>query len=149
MLQWVQPSRLCRQVAGWCEWGASGGIVCRQFTILLAANVSISELGWCGPFACCQWWDEQQRSVHAATVWWSTWEGMGVQLCNSPVGWVRVSWPDAWWHLHQQSDGFDAVASTERSNSHNTTDVLLHRQLIVEVDTNISYDFEQPTTWAG
>jgi len=57
-----------------------------------------------------------RSSVHAATVWWSTREGLGVQRCSSSVGRARVLWPDAWWLLHQQSDGFGAVASTERSN---------------------------------
>jgi len=116
MQQLLQPSRQCWEVAGRCAWSASGGIVGRQFAIFPAANVSASELEWCGPLALCQWWVEQRRSVHTAAVWWSTREGLRVQRCTIPVGWARLPWPDVWWLLHQQSDGFDAVASFERSN---------------------------------
>jgi len=66
-----------------------------------------------------------------------------VQRCSSPVGWAPVPRPDAWWLHHQQSDIFDAVASTERRTADNTTDVLLNRQPIVEKDTKISYDFDR------
>jgi len=90
--------------------------VCKLSTILSAANMNASKLDCCDPLAWCQWWDEPERSVHAATVWWLTRKYMPVQRCNSRASWAWVTLSDASWLLYQQSNGFDAVTSTERSN---------------------------------
>jgi len=107
-----------RGLASWLVWMAPGGTFCREFATLSAARV-LSKHIKTGLLWSLGLVSVMRRSAAFCTRCNGLMvdsEGLRVQRSNSRVGWARVPWPVAWWLLHQQSDGFDAVASTERSN---------------------------------
>jgi len=107
---------------------------------LSAASVSASELEWCGPLAWCQWWDEQRRRpVHTL----QRSDGRLARDCS-----VAVVQSDEHECRDQTLGDFFTRRATDLTQSpqlkeaiaDNTTDVLLHRELILKVDAEISYD---------
>jgi len=109
-------SRPCSQVAGWCEWGASGSTVSKWSAILLEASINASELQWC--IRC------NGLMVDSGINAW----------CECSVAIVESAAKRRIWSKSPQLK--DAAVD-------NSTDELLHRQLVVEVDAKNWYDHDR------